>query len=159
MPVRIHLEQLEKQDVEITGTIDPALLDVHASDELISCNNPAHYDLKAQLIDKEVLITGNLHVMLDCQCVRCLQPFSHLVELKDWSCLIQTHGDDEVEIRGDCIDLTPIIREDLLLAFPRHPLCRADCRGIAYESGTPTKVPTNEPTGSVWDQLNRLKLD
>ncbi len=35
-----------------------------------------------------------------------------------------------VPIKNDCVDLTPWVREDILLGFPQHPLCRPDCGGL-----------------------------
>ena len=40
------------------------------------------------------------------------------------------------------IDLTEELREDILMVFPQHPLCREDCRGICPVCG----VNLNEGT-------------
>ena len=36
----------------------------------------------------------------------------------------------QVAIENDCVDLTPFVREDILLEFPQHPLCKPDCGGL-----------------------------
>jgi uncharacterized protein len=36
---------------------------------------------------------------------------------------------------GDVVDLTPLIREQMLLALPTRPLCREDCRGLCPRCG------------------------
>lgn len=36
---------------------------------------------------------------------------------------------------GDEIDLSPLIREELLLSLPTRPLCREDCQGLCSQCG------------------------
>jgi uncharacterized protein len=36
---------------------------------------------------------------------------------------------------GEEVDLTPLIREQMLLALPTRPLCREDCRGLCAQCG------------------------
>jgi uncharacterized protein len=36
---------------------------------------------------------------------------------------------------GDEIDLSPLIREQLILSLPTRPLCREDCRGLCPQCG------------------------
>jgi DUF177 domain-containing protein len=36
---------------------------------------------------------------------------------------------------GEEVDLTPLIREQTLLALPTRPLCREDCRGLCPRCG------------------------
>ncbi len=68
-------------------------------------------------------------------------------------------GEDKVAIDNDCVDLTPFVREDMLLEFPQHPLCKPDCAGLKKK----TKVRSadgNEAVAkpSVWTELDKLKL-
>jgi uncharacterized protein len=36
---------------------------------------------------------------------------------------------------GEVVDLTPLIREQMLLALPTRPLCQEDCRGLCAKCG------------------------
>ncbi len=36
---------------------------------------------------------------------------------------------------GEEVDLTPLIREQMLLALPTRPLCQEDCRGLCAQCG------------------------
>jgi uncharacterized metal-binding protein YceD (DUF177 family) len=53
--------------------------------------------------------------------------------------------------------LTPFVREDMLLEFPRHPLCKPDCGGLKTKTG---KVRKNADgiAPSVWTELDKLEL-
>jgi uncharacterized metal-binding protein YceD (DUF177 family) len=55
--------------------------------------------------------------------------------------------------------LTPYLREDILLEWPQHPLCEADCAGTpdrAKENKTKSASPTE--VSSAWSELNKLKF-
>jgi len=60
------------------------------------------------------------------------------------------------------LDLTPYAREDILLAFPQHPLCDPGCRGLPQKSsGEPVNANNtghNEADLSAWAELDKLKL-
>jgi len=63
---------------------------------------------------------------------------------------------------ADCVDLTPYVREDILLEFPRHPLCNSECRGLpstslgkARNAGDSGKNNAGSP---AWAELNKLKF-
>jgi uncharacterized metal-binding protein YceD (DUF177 family) len=68
-------------------------------------------------------------------------------------------GEDSVSVDHDCVDLTPFVREDILLEFPQHPLCRLDCGGWQAKAGKSKKIAGQaEPKPSAWAALNKLKL-
>ena len=83
-------------------------------------------------------------------------------KLPAWAELVPLTGDEAAPIVNDCVDLTPLVREDILLEFPQHPLCDRDCAGIPDAAkGQPTKHRgTGQPAAgsSAWAELNKLKL-
>jgi uncharacterized metal-binding protein YceD (DUF177 family) len=55
------------------------------------------------------------------------------------------------------VDLTPFVREDILLDFPQHPLCKPDCAGLKKKAAR--KAAAGEkPATAVWATLDKLKL-
>jgi uncharacterized metal-binding protein YceD (DUF177 family) len=59
------------------------------------------------------------------------------------------------------VDLKPVVREDILLDFPRHPLCNADCRGLPESSVGKSQRSGKDSAkagSSAWAELNKLKL-
>ena len=77
--------------------------------------------------------------------------------LKDWALHLPLEGEDKVSIDNDCIDLTPFVREDMLLEFPQHPLCKPDCAGLKKKSGI-RKSGEEKNKPSAWIELDKLKL-
>jgi uncharacterized protein len=100
--------------------------------------------------------------VLDCHCVRCLKPFKYPLKFEDWTALLPLEGEDRVPVVNDLVDLTPSIREDILLAFPQHPLCDPECRGLPKTSigGNKQTKKTGqvEPKSPAWAELDKLKL-
>src|SRR5437660_11801259 len=99
---------------------------------------------------------------LRCVCVRCLKIFDYRLAFDSWSCLLPLEGEDKVLVSNDCVDLTPYVREDIVLAFPQHPLCEPECRGLLAGSSTGARPSSGASvTGdlsSAWTELNKLKL-
>jgi len=86
-----------------------------------------------------LLLQVSAKATLDLDCVRCLIPVSqtlkvHFTELYAFS---QRHITDSGLLvpEDGHIDLTPLMREYLLLEVPINPLCRVDCKGLCPTCG------------------------
>ena len=91
--------------------------------------------------------------MLACQCVRCLTSFRLPLELNGWTCHLPLQGEDRVKVLNDCVDLTPYVREDILLEIPQHPLCDPECRGLPKTwRGQPASAGSPGPAGPAVPQ-------
>jgi len=161
MPVNVNLRHLESKDVLIDGELPVEELDIDSRDEVITLNQPLKYELEIQKLEGAILAQGSLNLTLDCQCVRCLKTFNLRLKLSPWTVHIPLEGEDAAPITNDCVDLTPYIREDILLEFPQHPLCDPECRGLRETiSGKPERTSgVGKAEGSpAWAELNKLKF-
>lgn len=161
MPLVVNLRHLANQNVLLQGELSSGELDLETCDEMIRVNGPVTHDLEVQLLDDNLLVRGSLRVALACQCVRCLKPFVYDLVLAEWTCLLPLKGEERVPASNDCVDLTAQIREDILLAFPQHPVCDSKCRGLAKAKFGTKKMGgqgRSEPGSSAWSALDKLKL-
>jgi|HubBroStandDraft_2_1064218.scaffolds.fasta_scaffold683588_1 uncharacterized protein len=162
MPLLVNVRHLEAGNVRLTGQLPAQELDIDTRDEMIRVTHPLDYDLEAQMLEGGLLIRGRLHLLLDCECVRCLKPIQHHVELSDWNCHLPMEGEDAVAVANDCVDLVPAVREDILLDFPRHPLCNPACRGLPKAAPGKAQKPgggaQSEASSPAWAELNKLKF-
>ncbi len=162
MPISVNLRHLEAHNVHLKGELPVSELDIGSSDEVIQATHPLRYDLEVQEMEDSLLVQGHLHMDLDCECVRCLKSFVYPLDLPSWAVHLPLKGEEKVEINNDCVDLTPHVREDILLEFPQHPLCNTDCRGLPGPSPGKAKkasgAPTNQGGSSTWAELNKLKF-
>ena len=138
MPIKIHLDQLKNQDVHLSGELPAAELDlaVGGPNDLIRSAKALHFQLDASRTDDSVFVHGSLKISFTCDCARCLEPFVHTMEMPNWSCILPLKGDDAIEVIGEYADLTPWMREDILLGLPHHPLCDESCRGLVFKQET-----------------------
>jgi len=160
MAVTVNLRHLEARDVHLAGEVPVAELDIDTRDELVRLEKPLEYDLEVQKMEEGLLVQGRLRLELRCECARCLKPFMHTVELRRWSLLLAFQGEEAVPVVNDCVDLTPYMREDILLEFPQHPLCDPECRGLPKKLIGKAKTNINQPDAdaSAWAKLNKLKF-
>jgi uncharacterized protein len=157
MSLQFNLRHLEAHGLHLKGEFPIAELDLGVSDELIRAERPLRYDLSVERLQDAVLVTGSLALPLDCECARCLKKFRTDLKLSPWTVHLPLHGEDRVAVDNDCVDLTPFVREDILLDFPQHPLCKPDCAGIEQKAVRKAEAGEN-PASAVWSELDKLKL-
>jgi uncharacterized protein len=164
MALKVNLRHLESDEVRLEGTLDVAQLDIDPHDKVIRVEQPLDYDLTVEKMEGGLLVQGRLRLVLACQCVRCLKAFDLPLVLENWATHVPLDGEDQAQVVNDCVDLTPAIREDILLEFPHHPLCDPECRGLpkswaAHAAPPPADRGSAESGGaSAWSPLNKLKF-
>ena len=159
MPLTFNIRHLEDRVLSLKHELPIAELDLAEVDELVHANKPLSYDLQLERFEKSILIQGSLRLPLDCECARCLKPYPHALSLESWTCHLALEGEEKVKVTNDCVDLTPYIREDILLAFPQHPLCGPECKGLVSPQNEGRSGAGLEPeSASTWAELNKLKF-
>jgi uncharacterized protein len=162
MPLIVNLRHLEAHSIHLQGELPVKELDLDLRDEIIRAEKPLRYDLEIQKLEKAVLIQGRLQLSLRCECVRCLKPFEYALELGQWTRHVPLDGEEKAVVVNDCVDLTPYLREDILLEFPQHPLCEANCGGLPNTYIGKAKKTSDaariKREASAWAELDKLKL-
>jgi uncharacterized protein len=161
MPLMVNLRHLASHEVRLQGELPVAELDIDMRDEVIQAVHPLAHDLEVQKMEGSLLVQGRLELPLECRCVRCLKPFRLRVTLPAWACHIPIEGEDAAPVSSDCVDLTPFVREDILLEFPQHPLCDPKCRGLAEATRDQGSAAGGSGSGTgspAWAELNKLRF-
>ncbi|HXC36523.1 MAG TPA: DUF177 domain-containing protein [Candidatus Acidoferrales bacterium] len=153
MSLKVNLRHLEVHEVHLKGKLPVEELDFGLQDEMMQAKEPLQYDLQVEQVANAVLMQGKLALTLNCQCVRCLKPFTRTIKLENWTLHLPLEGADAVPVDNDCVDLTPFAREDMLLEFPQHPLCGADCRGLGQN-----RRESSQNVPSAWNELDKLNF-
>lgn len=127
-----------------------------------------HLDLRLESVSEGVLVSGTVSATAVGECGRCLRPISTLVEVAvqelfaypDSTTEATTEQDEVGRLRGDLIDLEPVVRDAVVLALPATPLCRDDCPGLCPECGAHwDDLPADhhhERVDPRWAQLKKL---
>ena len=158
MSLKINLRHLEEDGIHLKGELPVAELDLGVNDELIHLERPLRYDLSVELLHDAVLATGSLVLPLECECGRCLKKFKTELKLAGWAAHLPLEGEDKVSVENDCVDLTPFVREDMLINFPQHPLCKPDCAGLKTKNSAPKAAAGEKPAAAAWAELDKLKI-
>ena len=160
-PLAVNLRHLKDKSVVLQGEISAEELQIECLDELVHARAPLKYDVEVEMLESNLLVQGTLKITLECECARCLKPFSYPLTLEDWVCHVPLQGEEAAPTINDCVDLTPYVREDTLLAFPQHPLCKPECGGLPPTPHSLKPEPGGEPkpTASAWAELNKLRFD
>ncbi|SHG07243.1 YceD family protein [Streptoalloteichus hindustanus] len=100
-------------------------------------------DLLLESVVEGVLVSGTVTAPTFGECSRCLDELSgrisvdvtELFAYPDSATEASTDEDEVSRVVDDLIDLEPVVRDAVVLALPRIPLCSADCPGLCPECG------------------------
>lgn len=147
--IGVHLRQVPPEGQRLEGEEPPDFLDLPQIGARPA--GPVRYELDVGLSGGGLFATGRVSVPVEMDCVACLRPFVHEAVVEAFAA--------QVEIDGrEMVDLTPLVREELLLALPNHPRCDSkEGSSCPYRGPESPGGGTPEPKGSAWDQLDKLR--
>jgi uncharacterized protein len=125
-------------DVDISG-IEPDLV----------LAKPLTGEVRLLRTDSGILATGRMQTEIRVPCRRCLEPltasvdieleeeFRPSVDISTGATIALEEGEDDVTRIDDrhILNLTEVVRQNLLLATPASPLCRPRCQGLCPTCG------------------------
>ena len=158
------------------------------TDTDVSIRGTLAVGLELRAIERAIYVTGVVEGTAIRQCVRCLKGFddplafslrvvyeretkvttvAKRVDVRKKQTTMLSDGaeeernDDLYYFTGDHLELAPMLREQLILASPMHPLCSEECRGLCAHCGKdlnegPCRCAA-EPAGSSFDVLRNMK--
>lgn len=146
----VDLQQVPPEGQDIDRAVDSSRLSSSPSE--FRLRHAARVTGRVMPLDGNAYrIRGKLLASLDVGCVRCLASYPmEILETLDLLYLPQSEnvardGEDDRELeeneldvayyRADAIDLGHVVLEQIVLALPMKPVCRADCRGLCQQCG------------------------
>jgi uncharacterized protein len=126
-------------------------------------------DIKATHTNLGALLEGDARATVAQECARCLRPIDTPVEARfaeqyyatlnvDTGAPMPEAPLDAKAIGSDfLIDLTPLLREEVILATPQAPLCRPDCKGLCPVCGLDLNDSPHEHEREVDERWGALK--
>lgn len=152
--MKIHLKQIPLEGLHIEGDENERILEVE--DGLFRALGPVRYSLDVGVSASGLFATGMLEVDLELECVTGLERFKYTLKVEDFAMQEELDG-------RETVDLTPYVREDILLALPPYPHC--DWNGEHVCAGVQEKIADERKPGVplsqvpvAWDELDKLKL-
>ena len=151
--MKINIHHVPEEGLHIEGQNPATILDV--ADPEWTFHEPVFHSLDATLLNDALLVTGRVWTDGLVRCSRCLQEFVRRLEVLEFVVHRPLTSDD-------IVDLTPEIRESILLEIPQKPLCRDDCKGLCPVCGIDRNKQTCNCDQSAsdlrWSGLDQLRL-
>ena len=151
----VHLRQIPDEGLHLEGEEDCPITDLETED--VVCAGPLRYSLDVGVSEGSLWGNGSLAQPVKLRCVACLEQFVYTIEVPDFALHTDLGGPETV-------DLTPFIREDILLNLPAYPRCDRNGGRVcpaadklqelsgANEAANPAPKPD-------WSALDKLELD
>jgi uncharacterized protein len=144
--------------------------------ESLALVSPLEAHLKLTNVgSSNILLQGSLEAEVAQICSRCAEGYSQKLRVELCEEFVP-EGDSRLNadnkdlsledlnifsLEEEFIDLTEVIRQNLISALPLQPLCRKDCRGLCPQCGVNLNVaPCSCKTmvkDSCWQPLKKLK--
>ena len=141
--MKFKMSQVPEEGLHLEGEDSPSIMDI--SETLFRFEKPVRYEFDLTWVGKRsLLVQGRISTIVRAQCVRTLEWFDLPLIVEDF----QHH----VDFKGDEVDLTEEIREDILLLLPANPIS-PEAKSVKTEQS-----PQPKGGSEVWEKLDQLKL-
>jgi len=124
--MKIIVNQVPQEGLYLREQIKPADLDLET--ELIKFLSDISIEGKVNRITNALTVSLNIKAVLSAACSRCLEDFK-------WDFSKDVLFNFPLESTTTFIDISPDIREEIILDYPMKPLCRTDCKGLCPKCG------------------------
>ena len=138
--LRLNVGFLLKESVGYTREIDFEQTEPVRVDDIVI--NQMIGTLRLTRARQGIVVLGSLRNRTSVECVRCLTDFEmpYEIEISELFVYPAPTPPDPQNLNtvdeGGFIDLSPIVREEGVLAVPIQALCRSDCKGLCPQCGT-----------------------
>ena len=167
---KINIRLLDNAGIELTGRILTEDIQLTVPDSGPTApvfSEEAEYSLHASQVSGGVLLTGSISVGITAQCGRCLEHYTAPLTVGDICHFYEN-------IKGDELDISRELREDILIALPSKYLCSGTCAGLCTHCGanlntdscscsdsassTLESDSSGDDDNNPWDALDGLNL-
>ena len=146
--MKVHIKQIPPEGLHVDGEEDCPIPELES--EGVRCAGRMQYKMDIGVGEGSLWANGSLRQPVELSCVACLEKFLHEITVPAFAV--------HTELRGpETVDLSPFMREDILLNLPAHPRCDREggrvCK-VAHSDAAPSEVKRKPD----WSALDKLKL-
>jgi uncharacterized metal-binding protein YceD (DUF177 family) len=151
--VKVHLKQIPPEGLHLEGEEDCLIPELESDG--VRCAGPMQYRIDVGVAEGSLWANGSLKQPVELSCVACLEKFIHQIKVPAFAL--------HTELRGpETVDLSPFMREDLLLNLPAHPRCDREgggtCKATKVDKPAGAKQQPAAKREHDWGELDKLKL-
>jgi uncharacterized protein len=136
------------KDVQTSFNFQIASDEIDLEGEALKLNEAVNVEGSLKKGIAQTDVQGKISARIEAECNRCLQGANLNLEFPFEAVFVTAENytqEKEAELRaddlevsvfeGDRIDLTELVREQILLNLPSQVLCREDCQGLCQKCG------------------------
>ena len=146
--MKVHLKQIPPEGLHLEGDEDCLIKDLES--EGVRCAGAMQYKIDLGVSEGALWASGSLTQPVELTCVGCLEKFVYGIKVPAFAVHTELHGPETV-------DLSPFMREDILLNLPPHPRCDRE-GGRVCKAPHPDAAPSEIKRKPDWSALDKLKL-
>ena len=151
--MKVHLKQIPPEGLHLEGEEDCLIPELESDG--VRCAGPMQYKIDVGVAEGSMWANGSLKQPVELSCVACLEKFIHQIKVPAFAL--------HTELRGpETVDLSPFMREDLLLNLPAHPRCDREgggtCKATKVDKPAGAKQQPAAKRDHDWGELDKLKL-
>jgi uncharacterized metal-binding protein YceD (DUF177 family) len=151
--VKVHLKQIPPEGLHLEGEEDCLIPELESDG--VRCAGPMQYKIDVGVAEGSLWANGSLKQPVELSCVACLEKFIHQIKVPAFAL--------HTELRGpETVDLSPFMREDLLLNLPAHPRCDREgggtCKATKVDKPAGARQQPAAKREHDWGELDKLKL-
>jgi uncharacterized protein len=151
--MRVHLKQISPEGLHLEGEDDCLIAELES--EGVRCAGPTRYQIDVGVAEGSLWANGSLKQSVELTCVGCLEKFVHEIKVPAFAVHTELLGPETV-------DLSPFMREDILLNLPAHPRCDREggrvCKSVKTADTETAKEERAAKREHDWGELDKLKL-
>src|SRR5215213_6979878 len=168
----IDLITLENSPYEFDFELTPEEIDLDSEDAKLKTAANVKGKLTRHIAQTDV--EGTITAELEVECTRCLEKIEKKIEILFEAAFVSPEnytqakeaelnaGDLDVSVlEGNEIDMTELVREQILLNLPEQVFCREDCKGLCEKCGANRNLINcnclEEEIDPRWSALKNLK--
>lgn len=149
----IDLIKLENSPLELDFALASEEIDLDSEEAKLKSETSVKGVLTKSAAETE--IAGNIKTIVEIECARCLSPIEKKIEIPFRAAFIQPeHYSENKEtelnaedldvsiIENDEINLTELVREQILLNLPEQIFCSENCQGLCPKCGVNKNTQT-----------------
>ncbi len=150
--MKLHLRQIPADGLHLEGEEDCPIPQLDPKE--VRCAGPLRYALELGISDGALWANGEITQPVELHCVRCLEAFPFDITVRDFAVHTELSG-------PEVVDITPFMREDILLALPAYPHCDREGGRVCpmpevhMKNDQPDVLEARPPD---WSALDKLEL-
>ncbi|MGA8943559.1 MAG: DUF177 domain-containing protein [Thermoactinomyces sp.] len=141
--MQISLHKLKQANDGLLSEHETICLDLVGEVPELTELGPAHVTARLELIDPDLFVVkARIKAQAKFSCAKCLTEFRQDLETAlqeyftdDPNRAVESEEQEIHLVHENKLDLTPFVREALLLQIPSIPVCREDCKGLCPVCG------------------------